>query len=148
MALRQTLISFLKYNPGYGLQDGWSLWQTWNWLFSASTGLTAHAGGGQAGATPLPSALNRVDTVANAADSVLLPPAIPGRQVVVNNNSANALQVFGVASNGANDGAGDKIATQGSTVYEATGTGVAQASGVVTTYSCDTLGLWKQGSVS
>lgn len=59
-----------------------------------TTGITALAGGGQAGATALPSDINVVTTVATAADSVQLPTAEAGREVTVVNNSANALAVF------------------------------------------------------
>lgn len=56
--------------------------------------LTALAGGAQAG-TALNAYMNRVTTVASAADSVQLPPAVPGRQVVViNAAAANAMAVF------------------------------------------------------
>jgi len=56
--------------------------------------LTAFAGGGQASATLLPAAINRVTTVATAADSVKLPLARPGRQITVINASANSMNVF------------------------------------------------------
>lgn len=60
------------------------------------TGITAHAGGGQASATLLTANINDVGTVATAADSVKLPPpTIPGQIIVVANNGANAMQVFG-----------------------------------------------------
>lgn len=62
---------------------------------SATTGLTAFAGGGQAGATPLPSIMNEVNTVATAADSVILPKALTGMSVIVKNNAAaNSLNIF------------------------------------------------------
>jgi ascorbate-specific PTS system EIIC-type component UlaA len=62
---------------------------------SATGGLTAFAGGGQAGALPLPSIMNKVTTVATAADSVLLPKAYAGMSVVVKNGAAsNSMNVF------------------------------------------------------
>jgi hypothetical protein len=61
---------------------------------TAVNGLTAHAGGGQASATPLPAAINRVTTVATIADSVLMPPAVPGAVVTVVNAGANSMNVF------------------------------------------------------
>jgi hypothetical protein len=45
---------------------------------SATDGLVAHAGGGQANGLILTSIFNRVITVGTAADSVVLPPATPG----------------------------------------------------------------------
>lgn len=61
---------------------------------SFTNAITAFAGGGQASATPLPTALNRVTTVATAADSVMLPIAKAGLNIFVKNTSANSLNVF------------------------------------------------------
>lgn len=62
---------------------------------SATTALTATAGGGQANALPLPSIMNEIGTVATAADSVLLPKAYAGMSIIVKNNAAaNSLNVF------------------------------------------------------
>lgn len=72
---------------------------------SVTNGITAFAGGGQASATQLNSAYNRVTTVATAADSVKLPVCAaqnapngsavgPGTQVWVMNTAANSLNVF------------------------------------------------------
>jgi len=61
---------------------------------SCANGLTALAGGGQTGATNLTGQLNRVTTVATAADSVQLPTAKAGMQIFVKNTSANSLNVF------------------------------------------------------
>jgi hypothetical protein len=62
---------------------------------SSANGLTAHAGGGQGSALALTSYINRVTTVGTAADSVLLPPAIAGEEVVViNAAAANSMNVF------------------------------------------------------
>lgn len=61
---------------------------------SAVNGLTALAGGAQAG-TALTREINRVTTVATAADSVQLPAATAGRTVtVINAAAANAMAVF------------------------------------------------------
>ena len=61
---------------------------------SCANGLTALAGGGQTGATNLTGALNRVTTVATAADSVMLPTAKAGMNIFVKNTAANSLNVF------------------------------------------------------
>lgn len=64
-------------------------------LLSHTNALTAHAGGGQGSATLLPSQINRVTTVANAADSVILPAALVGTYIVVINAAAsNAMNCF------------------------------------------------------
>lgn len=65
------------------------------YIGSAVNALTAHVGGGQGSATALTRQVNRVTTVASAADSVLLPAAIAGRVVtVINAAAANAMDVF------------------------------------------------------
>lgn len=62
---------------------------------SAQDALTALAGGGQTGATPLLCDFNRVTTVATAADSVMLPAALPGLQVtVINAAASNSMTVY------------------------------------------------------
>jgi hypothetical protein len=60
------------------------------------SGITALAGGGQAGTTHiLTERFNRVTTVASAADSVKLPPAVPGIDMFVCNSAAtNSMNVF------------------------------------------------------
>jgi hypothetical protein len=54
-------------------------------LFSYTTGITAHAGGGQASAVLLTTVLNTVTTVTTAADSVKLPVGVAGMFMVVSN---------------------------------------------------------------
>ncbi len=95
---------------------------------SVVTGLTALPGGGQSGATLLTGELNRVDTVATAADSVALPaPAFVGQQVtVVNNAASNAMQVFGSGTDTING--------------VATATGVSQAAGKTAIYRAVSVG--------
>lgn len=62
---------------------------------TAQNGITAFAGGGQASAVLLTQKYNRVTTVGTAADSVKLPPALPGlEQFVVNAAAANSMNVF------------------------------------------------------
>ncbi len=61
---------------------------------SAVNGLTALAGGAQAG-TALTAMINRVTTVATAADSVQLPVSVAGMSIVaINAAAANAMNVF------------------------------------------------------
>ena len=63
-------------------------------MVSSATGITAFATGGQANATQLTKAFNRVTTVATTADSVKLPVAVAGMTVVVKNAGANSMDVF------------------------------------------------------
>src|SRR5216684_4014735 len=90
----------------------------------STSGLTAFAGGGQTGATPLGYGLNQVATVATTADSVQLPACAVGAVVYVTNDGANATTVFGQA------GRTDTInGTAGAT-------GVSQANGAHVLYIC------------
>lgn len=63
-------------------------------LPSVTTGIAAFAGGGQASATQLLSNINQVATVATALDSVKLPTAVAGLEVLVINDGANKMNVF------------------------------------------------------
>lgn len=96
---------------------------------SYSNALTAHAGGTQAAALLLPSAINNVTTVASAADSVKLPASAAGLNIIVVNSAAtNAMQVYGSGTDTING--------------VATATGVSQAAGTVVTYVCTAAGSW------
>lgn len=90
--------------------------------------VTAHAGGGQAQATPLTKEINRVTVVATAGDSVLLPPSANGLTIMVINHGANPMQVFGSGTDTINDAAA--------------ATGVSQMQGSLVIYTCVTAGAW------
>jgi hypothetical protein len=93
---------------------------------SVTTGITAFATGGQTSATQLTTTINRVDTVATAADSVKLPLGVAGLVVYLTNNTATSMQVFGAGTDVINIGAGNV----------ATATGVAQAANKSAVYFC------------
>ncbi len=61
---------------------------------AVATGLVAKAGGGQSGATPLTGNINRVITVASAADSCLLPNGTVGKRLTVYNATANSTTIY------------------------------------------------------
>lgn len=70
-----------------------------------SATLTAKAGGGQSGATALTSDINVIGVCATASDSVVLPPALKGSTIFVDNNGAAAVAVWPAGAelmNGAN----------------------------------------------
>jgi hypothetical protein len=71
---------------------------------STTTGITAHAGGGQANATQLSANYNEVTVVASDGDSVKLLPAQVGLRQTVKNDGAANLAVF--------PSSGDKIDDQ------------------------------------
>jgi hypothetical protein len=96
-------------------------------LTGVSGAITARAGGGKGSATALTAVVNRVTTVATAADSVLLPaPTAVGQILIIDNRGANACQVFG----------------QGTDTIDgvATGTGISQAAGTTGLYIAMTTG--------
>jgi hypothetical protein len=97
---------------------------------SVADALTAHAGGGQANALPLPALINRVTTVATIADSVLLPLAagVVGVTITVINAATNSLQVFAPSPDTING--------------VATGTGVAVGGGKTASFFTTVAGAW------
>lgn len=97
--------------------------------FTATTGLTALAGGGATGATQLQPGLNNVTVVATNDDSVILPVAKAGTLVlVVNSDSTQNIKVHAVGSDTINGTAG--------------ATGVAQSAGITALYTCPTDTKW------
>ena len=148
--LASMLAYFQSFIPGSRLIDGGDLKTLVNTLFQTTSGITALAGGGQTGATQLNPGLNRVDTVASANDSVLLPYAIPGNFVVVYNNTATDAKIYGNPANPQNpsaaspQGQGDTIAASTSNTQQATATGVTLANSKVSIFYCFVLGQWKQ----
>lgn len=144
MQLNSIVQLFTSFVPGLRLVDGGELLEMANQLFSTKAGLTALAGGGQAGATPLPAAINEVAVVAADNDSAMLPLAVPGAWCFVINDGAHSLQVFGNPANPNNGGAGDTIAPYNSVVQNATAVGVAQVTVKAALYVCFTAGKWKQ----
>lgn len=95
---------------------------------SAQDTITAHAGGGQASAFQLTAQTARVTTVATAGDSIALPPALAGLEVILINHGANPMQVYGNGTDTIDD--------------VATATGVSQMASSVVIYTCATAGAW------
>src|SRR5579859_3813265 len=98
------------------------------WLASTANNVTAFAGGGQASATALTSANNRITTVATAGDSVKLPAATVGQRIVITNAGANPCQVFGAGTDTING--------------VASATGVSQIKNSTVIYACTVAGNW------
>ena len=121
------------FQPGFREVDGSDLNKAFaSPIVGSQDGITATAGGTQAAAYQLTAASSNVATVANAADSVRLPPSAPGEIVTVCNSGANSVQVFGYGTETING--------------VATATGIAQPAGAVFVYSCTTLGKWIQNA--
>lgn len=65
-----------------------------NLIRSSQSGITAFATGGQASAFQITKDISRITTVATANDSVKLPVAVAGLEIVVINDGANSLDIF------------------------------------------------------
>ena len=59
-----------------------------------TAGITASTTQTQAGGTALVSTINEVSTVANASDTVTLPSAVAGMQVIIINNGVGTLKIY------------------------------------------------------
>lgn len=93
-------------------------------------GITAFAGGGQASAVALTALINRVTTVATAADSVKLPVAVPGTEMtVINAAGANAMNVFPASGEAINALSND--------------TALSVAANKALLFSCTVAGKWQ-----
>lgn len=135
---------FQSFTAGKQLVDAGDLAALVNKLFSSATGLIATPGGTQAAALPLTATWNELDTVTTNSDSVMLPIALPGNFIYINNSTGQTLAVFGQLANSQNSNAGDTIAAHNSNTQQATATGVTQLTTVPALYVCTTLGQWKQ----
>jgi|SRR5215469_13249521 len=99
--------------------------------FNINYGITAHSGGGTTSATPLTAWMNVVTVVGTTNDSVRLPPGYGAEQVIVVNNGANTLTVFGspLTAVGPSGAAGatayDTIAVATNTTQVTTGVTIA-----------------------
>jgi hypothetical protein len=77
-----------------------------NLLTGTATNLVATAAGTAATSLQLNSAFNEIATVANANDSVTLPPAKSGLRVMITNNGANTLKIWANGTDVIGGGAG------------------------------------------
>jgi hypothetical protein len=75
-------------------------------LESVQDAITAHAGGGQGSAVLITAQNARVTVVGTAADSVVLPPSVPGLIITISNAAAvNSLNVFPPVGSSIDNGA-------------------------------------------
>lgn len=100
--------------------------------------LIAHAGGGQAAATPMPpnAMIINLGTVATGGDSVVLPFALAGTIKMVFNSTAASANIFGQVSANRQTGVIDTInGVASSTAY-------ALAAGARAIFFCGANGAW------
>ena len=142
--------SHLAYLPSFQSQrgatlvDAQDLGKFFNMVLGAQSGVVAHAGGGIPLAAPLQYGFNSVDTVATAADSVMLPPAIINGWVWVFSGGAASMNIYNVQANPQNGGLTDVIVPHGTATPSAGTAAVALPVGNCTLFVCVTLGKWKQ----
>lgn len=119
---------------GFRMMDGSFLRTLFGRMFqgglSRMDAITATAGGTQAAAYQLTKSLNNVSVCATNNDSVALPKAIAGSIVLILNNGAATLSVYGKLNSG------DTINGVAGT------TAVTQATGTDGWYICITAGAW------
>jgi hypothetical protein len=116
----------IAFQTGVGLHDVSQLASGNGW---SAASITAHAGGTQALATPIRSAMTLIAVCATSADSVQLPPAVGGQLLWITNAGAASAQVF--ASPGADTING-----------VANATGIALANGKSFTLMSPLAGAW------
>lgn len=128
---------FQPFPLGMALQDGGALNAAFAAGFAgAADGIVAFAGGGQTGAIPLTAAMSNIKTVATTADSVKLPPSLPGAWISITNSGSNSLQVFSALTSSIPSNVLDTInGTAGAT-------GVAVAAGKTAEFRCFSAGAW------
>src|SRR6267142_6413571 len=118
------------FEPGQRLIAGDQLNTLVALLFGTQSGITAHAGGGQANGVPLTQAVNEVSVCATTSDSVVLPPAQTiGQTVTVINNGAQTLAVFAAPST-------DQIMPNNSVTANANGTAATLATTKIGEFFC------------
>lgn len=116
-----------------------------NFALGTQNGITALAGGAQAGSPVLAYGDNELDTVVSGNDSVQLPVAIPGAMCIVYNAGAQTAKIYaGTAPNINNASALDQIVANATIAKTANATAITLASGYTLTFYCMTVGLWKQ----
>jgi hypothetical protein len=137
--LPQQIVSiFTSFVPGYRLVDGGDCLDMANLLFTAREEIVG--GGGQADAYPLETYISQVVD----GNSVLLPPAVPGRYVWVLNDTTTTLEVWGNYFNPLIAGQDQIAPSSASTLADM----ATQPPGDISEYLCYAPGLWKQASGS
>ncbi|HKU51981.1 MAG TPA: hypothetical protein VJQ25_05910 [Nitrospira sp.] len=149
MAIPSSIIGiFTSFIPGFRLIDGGQLKSMAEQLFSYQTGIASIVDGTYLTSTPLTAQYSVVTTSTSSnTDGVTLPFAIPGREVWVENRTANTITVFGAGANPIT-GTTDGIIPNASTSATAGNTGVTQATAIMAVYKCAVAGTWKKGSVA
>lgn len=117
------------FQTGFRLTDGGKLNAALaNPQLSTKAGIVAGAGGSKASAVLMNAAINHIVTSASAGDSVILPAAALGAEVLIANDGANSIRVYATGSDTLNGTAG--------------ATGVLQPAGDYALYFVTSAGKW------
>src|SRR5260370_26016464 len=131
-AVRTLFATGLEFGYGTGGSSGFT-------TYSTQDSITAFAGGGQASGVLITGAQARITTVATAADSVRLPPAVAGMEITLTNDAtANACNVFPSSQAQGGVSGGDKI----NAVAQNGAFSLTVAAGP-TIFYCFTTGSWR-----
>jgi len=134
---------------GDALVNRQALSQFANYVLGFANSIVAAPGGSQVSATLLNYADNQIDTVASANDSVQLPFALQGSEVLVINNGAQTMRIYAnISPNPNNNNVLDQIVANATTAKTANATPITLASGYTLLFNCSTAGVWKQVSAA
>ena len=138
-----------SFIPGLRLIDGQDLINFFNLSIGAQCSMTALAGGGQniaaGNSNVLNFATNEITTVVSGNDSVILPPALQGRQVeIINHAAANSLQYYAYPGNNPATGVADQVYALNATSASAASSAFTIAAGHAHYLICMRAGFWKQ----
>ena len=141
-----SLFPSFGYTAGPTVPNGAELSLLAQYTVGVDAAVVAHAGGTQALGLQLPPAppFVQIGTCATTGDSVILPPAIPGNFVFLVNQGAQTLDIYGIASNPQNGGAGDQIYPVNNATANSNATALTLAATHSTILICYVLGLWVQ----
>jgi|SRR5215475_6250574 len=130
----QVIDIFTSYVPGFRLVDGGDLKTMADLLFSTRENIMA--GDSQADATPIDTFISQIVD----GDTVVLPPGLPGRYLMIYNETEQPIQIYGNPLN-ILTGAPDTIATDVSNQQQIM---VTQDGETISEYVCFAPGMWKQ----
>lgn len=136
---------FSSFVSGQRLVDGGDLAQMASYLFGYNAGVQAGASASTSAAALTVPALTygmNLTSASVSAGAFVLPNALPGGDVIVQNEGANPVTVWADPSNPNNGGAADTIIPAASAT--ATAASAAVATGRVALFMCFAPGLWKQ----
>jgi len=84
-------------SPGFRLVDAGEMYALFRSIFSTQSGISAR-GTTQATGLQLTAGVNVLNTVQAANNAVVLPPGLPGKQVIIANMTGQAAAIFGFRS--------------------------------------------------